>query len=130
MAQVKHLAGYNGPDSVFIDERTLHEIYLPAFEAAVKAGVASVMCAYQQVNGVWSCENSEIQNGILRGRWGFQGFVTSDWGAVHSPLAITKGVDLEMPGRVILGRAGPISPTRSRRQSRVARSRFQPSIKP
>lgn len=107
MAQLKHLAGYNGPDSVLIDERTLHEIYLPAFEAAVKAGAASVMCAYNKVNGAWSCENSEIQNGILRGRWGFQGFVTSDWGAVHSALAITKGVDLEMPGRLILGRAGP-----------------------
>ena len=51
MAQVKHFAGYNGSDNVVIDERTLHEIYLPAFEAAVKAGAASVMCAYNRVNG-------------------------------------------------------------------------------
>jgi len=107
MAQVKHLAAYNGADSVLVDERTLHEIYLPAFEAAVKAGVASLMCAYNQVNGVFSCENSEILNDLLRGRWGFRGFVTSDWGAVHSPMAILRGVDLEMPGRSILGRSGP-----------------------
>jgi beta-glucosidase len=107
LAQVKHLAGYSGFDKVVIEERVLHEIYLPAFEAAVKAGVASVMCAYNQINGAWACENSELQNGILRGQWGFRGFVTSDWGAVHSPLAITKGLDLEMPGREILNRSGP-----------------------
>lgn len=106
MAQVKHLAGYNGADDVTIDERTLHEIYLPAFEAAVKAGVASVMCSYNKINGEWACESSELQNGILRGRFGFQGFITSDWGAVHSPQAILKGVDLEMPGREIAGRPG------------------------
>jgi beta-glucosidase len=107
MAQVKHLAAYNGADNVFIDERTLHEIYLPAFEASVKAGAASVMCAYNKVNGHWSCANSDIQDDVLRGLWGFRGFVTSDWGAVHSTLDITDGVDLEMPGRMILGRGGP-----------------------
>jgi beta-glucosidase len=106
MAQVKHLAGYNGADDVTIDERALHEIYLPAFEAAVKAGVASVMCSYNKINGKWACENSEIQNGILRGLFGFQGFVTSDWGAVHSPEAISMGADIEMPGREIAGRPG------------------------
>jgi beta-glucosidase len=106
MAQVKHLAGYNGADEATIDERTLHEIYLPAFEAAVKAGVASVMCAYNKINGAWACENAELQNGLLRGLFGFQGFVTSDWGAIHSPQAILKGVDLEMPGREIAGRPG------------------------
>jgi beta-glucosidase len=106
LAQVKHLAGYNGSENVSIEERTLHEMYLPAFEAAVKAGVASIMCGYHRINGFWACENAEIQNGILRGQWGFQGFITSDWGAVHGPLAITRGVDLEMPGREIAGRPG------------------------
>ncbi len=108
MAQVKHLAGYSGFDNVLIDERTLHEVYLPAFEAAVKAGVASVMCAYNMINGSWGCENGELQNDILRRQWGFKGFVTSDWGAVHSPGAITKGLDLEMPGREIAGRRGGV----------------------
>jgi beta-glucosidase len=107
MAQVKHLAGYNGSDNVRIDERTLHEIYLPAFEAAVEAGAASVMCAYNKINGPWACENSELQNGALRDLWGFRGFVASDWGAVHTPFAITNGLDLEMPGRVLAGRGGP-----------------------
>ncbi len=107
MAQVKHMAAYNGPDSVVVDERTLNEIYLPAFEMAVDAGVASVMCAYNRINGTAACENSFVLNDVLRGRWGFQGFVTSDWGALRSPLAILGGVDLEMPGRTILGRSGP-----------------------
>ncbi|MGD0500987.1 MAG: glycoside hydrolase family 3 C-terminal domain-containing protein [Bryobacteraceae bacterium] len=106
MAQVKHLAGYNGPDNVTIDERTLHEIYLPAFEAAVKAGAASAMCAYNKINGSWACENSELQNATLRGLWGFQGFIASDWGAVHTPFAIMNGLDLEMPGRELAGRRG------------------------
>ena len=72
----------------------------------MKAGVASVMCAYNKLNGEWACENAELQTGVLRGLFGFQGFVTSDWGAVHSPEAILKGVDLEMPGREIAGRPG------------------------
>jgi beta-glucosidase len=106
MAQVKHLAGYNGSDNVWIDERTLHEIYLPAFQAAVEAGAASAMCSYNRINGPWACESADLLNGILRGAWGFAGFVTSDWGAVHSPQAITAGLDLEMPGREIAGRPG------------------------
>lgn len=107
MAQVKHLAGYNGSENVFIDERTLHEIYLPPFEAAVHAGVASVMCAYNKVNSFWPCENAVLQNEVLRGQWGFRGFVASDWGAVHGPEAIIRGLDLEMPGRELAGRRGP-----------------------
>jgi beta-glucosidase len=73
MACAKHLAGYNGSDNVTIDARTLHEIYLPAFEAAVHAGVASVMCAYNTINGAPACENSDLQNEILRKHWGFPG---------------------------------------------------------
>jgi beta-glucosidase len=107
MAQVKHFAAYNGSESVSVDERALHEIELPAFEAAVGAGVASVMCAYNRVNGPWACESAELLNGVLRAQWGFGGFVTSDWGAVHSPFAILSGLDLEMPGREVFGRAGP-----------------------
>lgn len=108
MAQVKHLAGYNGSDNVAIDERTLHEIYLPAFEAAVRAGVASVMCSYNRINGQPACESAELQNRVLRGAWGFDGFITSDWGAIHTPLAIASGADLEMPGRELAGgRGGP-----------------------
>jgi beta-glucosidase len=98
MAQIKHLAGYNGSGSVEVDERTLHEIYLPAFEAAIDAGASSIMCAYNKLNGPYSCENVHVQNEISRGQFGFKGFITSDWGAAHSTEAITKGLDLEMPG--------------------------------
>ena len=73
----------------------------------MRDGVASVMCAYNRVNGAPSCESTELLEGVLRGEWGFRGFVTSDWGAVHSPFAILKGLDLEMPGREISGRPGP-----------------------
>ena len=106
MAQVKHFAGYSGPDNVAIDERTLHELYLPPFEAAVNAGVASVMCAYNKINGDWACENPELLDRTLRGLWGFQGFVASDWGALHTPAAIATGMDLEMPGGELAGRSG------------------------
>jgi beta-glucosidase len=106
MACAKHLAGYSGSDNVTIDPRALHEIYLPAFEAAVHAGVAAVMCAYNAINGAPACENSELQNEILRKQWGFQGFVVSDWGAIHTPRAIDQGADLEMPGRELAFRPG------------------------
>ena len=106
LAQVKHVAGYNGAQNVAIDERTLHEVYLRPFAAAIEAGVASAMCAYNQINGEWACENEVLQNGLLRGELRFSGFITSDWGAVHSPSAITRGLDLEMPGREIGGRRG------------------------
>lgn len=66
-----------------IDERTLHEIYLPAFEAVVRKGKArSVMCAYNAVNGTFCSANKELLTDTLRGRWGFDGFVVTDWGAV------------------------------------------------
>ena len=85
-ACVKHFAGNNqeiqrNSIDVRMDERTLHEIYLPAFKAAVKdAHVWSVMGAYNRFRGQYCCENSELLNTILKGDWGFQGLVMSDWG--------------------------------------------------
>jgi len=104
IANVKHYAANNqennrGSVNVIVDERTLREIYLPAFEASVKEGrVASIMGAYNKVNGKYCCENDELLNEILKGDWGFKGFVTSDFGAVHSTVpSALAGLDLEMP---------------------------------
>lgn len=104
IANVKHYAANNQETNrssvnVIVDERTLHELYLPAFEASVRQGhVASLMAAYDKVNGDYCCQNPELLNQILKKDWGFQGFVTSDFGAVHStaPSALA-GLDLEMP---------------------------------
>jgi len=82
---------------VVVDERTLREIYLPSFKAAVvEAGVSSIMCSYNRVNGPHSCENDVILNQILKGEWGFNGFVQSDFGASKAGSALA-GMDLEMP---------------------------------
>ena len=82
-----------------VDERTLHEIYLPAFKAAVqKGGSKSVMCAYNLVNGEWASENRTLLTEILREKWGFKGFVISDWTCVYSTEGpVRAGLDLEMP---------------------------------
>ena len=83
-----------------VDERTLHEIYLPAFEQAVKKGKCrGVMCSYNQVNGVYASKNRELLTDILRKRWGFEGLVVTDWGAVKDRVkGLEAGLDLEMPG--------------------------------
>src|SRR4051794_6409154 len=83
---------------VTVDDRTLHEIYLAPFEAAVKDGqVGSIMCSYNLAFGKHVCENKELLDGILRRQWGFEGFVTSDWGATHSTApSANAGLDLEM----------------------------------
>ncbi len=83
-----------------IDERTLHEIYLPAFKAAVQeAGVWNVMSAYQKLNGVHCAESSPLLRDILVKEFGFKGFVVSDWGSTYSTAAtVNAGMDLEMPG--------------------------------
>jgi len=93
LAEVKHYAANNQETnrktiSEVVDERTLREVYLPAFEATVKQGdVAAVMCAYPKVNGQFGCENTHLLKDILRGDWGFQGFVQSDYTATHSTVA-------------------------------------------
>ncbi len=102
---LKHFAANNqeyqrSTISSEIDERTLREIYLPAFEAAVKkAKPWTVMCSYNKLNGTYAAENHRLLTEILKEEWGFEGFVVSDWGAVHDRVeALEAGLDLEMPG--------------------------------
>ncbi|HEY1579481.1 MAG TPA: glycoside hydrolase family 3 C-terminal domain-containing protein [Terracidiphilus sp.] len=99
MAQIKHYVGYDSDnENTFIDDQTLHEVYVAPFDAAVKAGVASIMCSYNHLNGTFACGNKETLTTILRDQIGFKGFVTSDWGAVHAVDFINAGLDMEMPG--------------------------------
>jgi beta-glucosidase len=114
MAQVKHFAVYNqetnrnqGSDNAIVSDRAEREIYLPAFETSVEQGHAdSVMCSYSAINGPFACENGPLQNTILKGEWGFPGFITSDWGATHSTVAsANNGLDMEMPSSDYFGTA-------------------------
>jgi beta-glucosidase len=104
VATVKHYAANNQEwdrhnVSSDIDERTLREIYLPAFEAAVKEGkVTALMTSYNLVNGVHASQNNHLINEILKGDWGFKGLVMSDWVSVYDGVgAANGGLDLEMP---------------------------------
>ena len=103
MACVKHYAANNQETNrdfydVQMDERTLREIYLPGFEAAIKEAKAySVMGAYNKFRGEYLCENDYMLNKILRDEWGFKGVVVSDWAAVHSTVkSLKNGLDIEM----------------------------------
>jgi len=105
IATVKHFAANNQEFerhriNAKVDERALHEIYFPAFKAAVEeAGVWSVMSAYNKVNGVYCAENSALLKDVLQKQWGFKGFVVSDWGSTYSTVdTVNAGMDLEMPG--------------------------------
>lgn len=104
-SSLKHFAANNQEFQRFsisteVDERSLREIYLPSFEAAVKkAKPWTMMCAYNKINGAYCSENHWLLVDILKGEWGFEGLVVSDWGAVHDRVAALKGgLDLEMPG--------------------------------
>jgi beta-glucosidase len=110
IANVKHYLANNqetnrGTINEIVAERPLHEIYMPAFEASVKeAHVASVMCAYPRVNGLFDCENQPLLHDVLKKDWGFDGFVTSDFGAVHSTVpSALAGLDLELPTGIYFG---------------------------
>jgi beta-glucosidase len=105
IATVKHFAANNQEFerhriNAVVDERALHEIYFPAFKAAVEeAGVWSVMSAYNKLNGVYCAENSSLLKDVLQKQWGFKGFVVSDWGSTYSTAGtVNAGMDLEMPG--------------------------------
>ncbi|MEU8230635.1 glycoside hydrolase family 3 C-terminal domain-containing protein [Actinoplanes sp. NPDC048967] len=125
-ASLKHFAANNQETdrmtvSADVDERTLREIYLPAFERVVtQAQPWTVMCAYNKINGTYASEDPWLLTQVLRDEWGFDGLVVSDWGAVNRRDAgVAAGLDLEMPSsggagtRVILDavRAGTLSET-------------------
>lgn len=101
---IKHFAANNQEESRMtcssdVDERTLREIYLPAFEKAVKESQPyTVMCSYNRVNGTFASENEWLLTKVLRDEWGFEGMVMSDWGAVNERVpGVKAGLEVEMP---------------------------------
>jgi beta-glucosidase len=103
MATIKHFVLNNQETnrnfySSVVDERTLWEIYYPAYEAAVEANVAAVMCSYNRVAGTYACEQPDILKRDLRDTMGFKGYVMSDWWATKSTNAANLGLDQEQPG--------------------------------
>lgn len=101
MSQAKHYVGYDSNSyATVIDPQTLHEVYVAPFQQVVDAGVSSIMCSYNRINGPFACDNTETLQTILKGELGFRGFVTSDWGAVHSATFLNHGLDMEMPGQL------------------------------
>lgn len=103
IATVKHYACNNSEydrhkSNSVVDQRSLMELYLPAFKKAVEAGVLAVMTSYNQVNGEYTSEHAYLLKELLRGEWGFKGLVVSDWNSLYSTRQVLlHGVDLEMP---------------------------------
>jgi beta-glucosidase len=102
IATIKHFAMNDFENarmqtSIAIDEQTLRELELPAFEKGIRAGAGAVMCAYSRVNDVYSCSNDLLLQQILRGQFGFQGWVLSDFGATHRLSDLMHGLDSAMP---------------------------------
>ncbi len=105
-ANVKHFAANHQETNrmninELIPERALYELYYPGFKACVEAGVATVMSAYNQINGIPCTENKAMLTDLLRKEWGFEGVVMSDWNAVRNPVkSLNAGNDLAMPGPI------------------------------
>jgi beta-glucosidase len=103
MAIMKHF-GFNEQETnrkqmnSVVSEKDAWEVYYPPFEAAIEAGVGGAMCAYNKVNGTYACHNGKVLQEDLKGKMGFEGFVMSDWEALHDSWALMGGTDMEMPG--------------------------------
>ncbi len=124
-ASLKHFAANNQETnrmtvSAEVDERTLRELYLPAFENVVKREQPwTVMCSYNRINGVYAAENEWLLTKVLREEWGFTGLVVSDWGAVDNRVAALRaGLDLEMPGPVPDSHAAVVAAARDARDAK------------
>lgn len=104
MATLKHFLCNNNEHNrrimhANVDERAIHEIYLPGFKAGVDAGALAVMTSYNLLNGEYTAENPYVATGLLRDELGFKGLVMSDWWSVYDPVkAVKSGLDIEMPG--------------------------------
>ncbi len=140
LSQIKHYDDYdqetnrNTPqDNEIIGQRPLHELYLASFETAIaRAHAASVMCSYATINGNPECQDNVLENGTLKQDWGFPGFITSDYGALHSTHGIVDGTDQEQPedtyyGAALLSR-GAVRPDPARRREHVDRARADDDV--
>jgi beta-glucosidase len=110
-ATVKHFIANNSEfdrrkSDAVVDERTLREIYMPAFEAAVKdARVGSIMTSYNLTNGLYMSQNGNLNNGVVKNEWGFDGIIMSDWTSTYDGIAAANGgLDLEMPSGDLMNR--------------------------
>jgi len=109
LACAKHYIGneqehFRTSESSNIDERTLHEVYEWPFIRSVQAGVGSVMCSYNKVNNTYACENNYTLNVVLKGEFGYRGYIMSDWSATMSGVpSVLAGLDMTMPGDITMG---------------------------
>lgn len=107
-ANVKQIFGSStgtaqGAGNSIMDAQSMHEVYLKAFEEPVKAGAASIMTSYNQVNGKWTYGDEKVISGVIRDKWGFRGPCLCDWFCLYNPDALRRGVTLEMPGEDYYG---------------------------